>query len=123
MKKIRRTKQKELILSEIESLNAFFTAEELFARLRKKDPKLGIATIYRFLHNLKTKNQLHSYLCNRKAVYSKEESSHCHFVCQKCKKTTHLSIDSLDFLKNKIRGSVCHFQIDISGLCEDCSKN
>jgi Fur family transcriptional regulator, ferric uptake regulator len=119
-KQMRKTKQKELIEEEVKKLDSFFTAEELFKRVNQKDKKIGIATVYRFLRNLKKKEKLHSYLCNRKTVYSKEENNHCHFVCQKCGEIKHFDVKSLDFLK--IKESICHFQIDVHGTCKKCLK-
>jgi len=119
-KQMRKTKQKELIEEEVKKLDSFFTAEELFKRVNQKDKKIGIATVYRFLRNLKKKEKLHSYLCNRKIVYSKEENNHCHFVCQKCGEIKHFDVKSLDFLK--IKESICHFQIDVHGTCKKCLK-
>ena len=119
-KQMRKTKQKELIEEEVKKLDSFFTAEELFKRVNQKDKKIEIATVYRFLRNLKKKEKLHSYLCNRKTVYSKEENNHCHFVCQKCGEIKHFDVKSLDFLK--IKESICHFQIDVHGTCKKCLK-
>ncbi|MBU0456741.1 MAG: transcriptional repressor [Nanoarchaeota archaeon] len=120
IRKMRQTKQKKLIEEEIKKIESFFTAEELFHKVKKRDNKFGIATIYRFLRDLKKKEKLHSYLCNRKIVYSKDASSHCHFICQKCGEIKHFDVKSLDFLK--IQESICHFQIDVHGTCKKCLK-
>ena len=86
---------------------------ELFASEFLKDPRIK---------DLSDKRQIHSYVCNRKTIFSKEDKSHCHFICKKCGKIEHIKVNSLDFIKNKINGSICHFQIDVTGLCDDCSK-
>ena len=118
--KARNTKQKEILKEEIKKFNSFFTVEELLEKSKKKDPKIGIATIYRFLKELVKKRELHSYTCNRKTIYSIDKKSHSHFKCEKCGKTSHINIDSLDFIKNKIEGSICHFQMDVNGICKNC---
>jgi Fur family ferric uptake transcriptional regulator len=120
--KSRNTKQKEIIEYQIENTEAFFTAEDLYKKIIKIDKKIGIATIYRFLKNLKKRNLIHSYNCNKKIIYSKTKRSHCHFICKKCKKTSHLEINNLNFIKNKINKNICHFQLDIYGICEKCSN-
>ena len=122
VKKLRQTKQKELLNEEVKRFNSFFTAEELLIKINMKDSKLGIATVYRFLKDLSDKRQIHTYICNRKTIYSVDENSHCHFICEKCGKVEHINVSSLDFIKNRINGSICHFQIDITGLCNQCSK-
>ena len=37
-------------------------------------------------------------------------------------KVIHFDVDSLDFLKNKIPGSISSFQIEVKGKCEECLK-
>ena len=118
--KSRNTKQRELLREEVKRFNSFFTAEELLSKV--KDSKLGIATVYRFLNDLENVKEIHSYVCNRKTIYSIDEKSHCHFVCEKCGKVSHIEIKNLDFIKNKINGSICHFQIDIGGICNKCKS-
>ena len=116
----RQTKQKLMLRMELDKFGSFFTAEELHEKAKKKDKEVGIATVYRFLKELKNNNKIHSYLCNRKAVYSVSEENHCHFICQKCGKTMHINIDSIDFLKRNFEGEICHFQINVEGICDEC---
>ncbi len=120
VKKSRKTKQKELIQSEISTFTSLFTADELFDKIKKKDDTIGIATVYRFLKDLRKKKELHSYVCERKMIYSKDKNNHCHFICQRCEKITHFNIEKIDFLQTKIKGEICHFQIDVYGICDEC---
>ena len=55
-RKYRNTRQKELIEQIINSMNSFFTAEDIHKLTKKKDEDIGIATIYRFLKALKNEN-------------------------------------------------------------------
>lgn len=116
MEKKRNTKQKQIISEEIEKINTIFSAEELLMKVNKRDSKIGIATIYRFLKNYRG---FHSFICDRKKVYGRK-NNHCHFTCQKCGGVQHFEIDKLDFIKGKFEGNVCHFQIDVFGLCKKC---
>ncbi len=116
----RSTRQKKSLQAELDRIDTFFTAEELHKRAMKKDNQVGIATIYRFLNELKKEGRLYSYLCGRRTVYSKENRSHCHFVCERTGKIIHFDIDSLDFLKDKIPGDIKSFQLEVRGYCKDC---
>jgi len=123
-RKSRNTKQKELIEQIINSMNSFFTAEDIHKLAKKNDDKIGIATIYRFLNGLKNENKLYSYVCDRKTLFSKEKKSHCHFTCEKTGKIIHFDIDNIDFLKKvkeKIPGSISSFQLEVRGVCDSCS--
>ena len=122
--KTRNTIQKEKIQKEIDKFQTFFTAEELYQKVLKKEKNIGIATIYRYLKFLKEKKKIYTYTCNKKLIYSNEKRSHCHFECEESGKVIHFEIDSLDFLKNKIPGSITSFQIEIKGICNQCkTKN
>lgn len=113
---MRKTKQKQILEEELEKIIFFFSAEELHNKV--KDKNIGIATVYRFLKD----KQLYSYLCDRKKIYSKEKRSHCHFLCEETGKVIHFDISSLDFLKNKIPGTISSFQLEVKGRCKDCQK-
>jgi Fe2+ or Zn2+ uptake regulation protein len=91
-----------------------------FNKIKKKDSTIGIASVYRLLKELRKKEELHSYICERKMIYSRQKNNRCHFICQKCDKTTHFTVDKIDFLKTKIKGQICHFQIDVYSTCEKC---
>jgi len=117
-RKSRNTKQKEAIHKEIEKINGFFSAEDLY----KKVKNIGLATIYRFMKELRRKKKIYSYTCNNQLVYSKGKKSHCHFVCEETGKIIHFDVDSLDFLNNKIPGTISSFQIEVKGKCREHLK-
>ena len=116
----RNTIQKELIKKEIKLFHSFFNAEELYLQVSKKDSKIGVATVYRFLKKLAEDGKIHTYLCDRKTIYSSNIKSHCHFICKKCGDVEHINLKKVDFLQKGVKGDICHFQIDISGICEQC---
>ena len=100
---------------------SFFSAEEFFKRLEKKDTSLGIATVYRFLKEMRKRGKIHAYTCGRSLIYSVHKNAHCHFICEKCGKIAHFPLNSLDFLKKNVPGEICHFQLDVHGVCKECS--
>jgi Fe2+ or Zn2+ uptake regulation protein len=124
-RKSRNTKQKELLQEECSTFKEFFTAEDLFKKVKQKDLSIGIATVYRFLKEIKKNKKVFTYICDRKVLYSKEKNSHCHYICEKTGKVIHFEIDNIDFLKKvkeKIPGSITSFQLEVKGVCKDCHK-
>ncbi len=119
----RNTKQKEIIREEIAKLDSFFNAEELHEKVLSKDKNIGIATIYRYLNDAEKQGELYSYLCDRKKTYSKGKKSHCHFVCEETGKVIHFDVENIDFIKDKVPGTINSFQIEVKGICKDCKKN
>ncbi len=118
----RETRQKKLMQKELHGISTFFTAEEFFSKVNVKDRKIGIATAYRFLKQLRKEGKGHSFICNKKILYSTRGRGHCHFICEKCGNVEHLNLKSVDFLKEALKRNICHFQLDIHGLCGKCKK-
>ena len=116
----RKTDQKNFIEEEIKNLRSFFDAEELYKKVSKKNKKIGIATVYRFLKKLTEEGKIHSYSCDRKIIYSSNVKNHCHFICENCGNIKHINLKRLDFIQNEIKEDICHFQIDVTGICEKC---
>ncbi len=116
----RATKQKNLLKKVISTKKGFFSVDELFAETR--DQGVGIATVYRFLREMRDTGDINQYTCERKTIYSVVRNSHCHFVCESCGSTKHFEVSSLDFLKNKVPGVINSFQIETHGLCHKCSN-
>ena len=120
--KTRNTKQKEILNKEIAKFKTFFSAEQLHDRIKVVDENMGMATIYRHLKSLRKDGEIYSYTCQGKLVYSTENKSHCHYICEETGKVTHIEVDSLDFLKDKIPGSITSFQIEVKGICKKHTK-
>jgi len=118
----RATRQKEAIAQELKKINSFFNSEELHEKVKLKEKNIGMATIYRFLKKSNDKGDLFAYTCNRRIVYSKGKKSHCHFECEKTGKIIHFEIDNIDFLKDKIPGTITSFQLEVKGICNKCEK-
>ena len=47
-------------------------------------------------------------------------NNHSHFICEKCGIKKHIDIKNIDFIKKNIPGSICHFQVDVTGVCDKC---
>jgi Fur family transcriptional regulator, ferric uptake regulator len=114
------TKQKQDLYDVINTFSSFFNAEDLHEKVSEKNKKIGLATVYRFLKTQEEQGTIHSFLCDNRKIYSISNKNHVHFTCEPCGKKQHITAKKLDFLKTAVPGKVCHFQIDISGICEKC---
>ena len=117
---VRMTYQKKILYEEVKHLTSFLNAYELQAKATKKDKKIGLATTYRFLNTLEKEGEIHSFSCNDKKIYSNKKTSHAHFTCEKCGKLKHIILKNVDFLSEVMEGEVCHFQIELKGICSGC---
>jgi Fe2+ or Zn2+ uptake regulation protein len=114
----RNTKQKQELNKIVECMHTFFDADELHAKVESAG--ISKATVYRFLQENVKDGQLYTYLCDRRNIYSKDKTTHCHFICEKTGTIKHFKLDSLDFLKDKIPGKITSVSIEVKGICEDC---
>ena len=114
----RMTKQKRILYDEIKKFKSFFNAYDIHANCIKN--KIGLATIYRFLNNLENEGLVHSFICDNKKIYSNQKTGHTHFKCEKCGKIDHIDLKNADFLKDFIKNEICHFQIELTGICSNC---
>jgi len=113
------TNQKKLLYEQVKSFNSFFDAYEFHTKIAKKNKKISLATVYRFLNNLEKDGNIHHFICDNKKIYSNSTTNHAHFTCEKCGKVKHIKIKNADFLSDFV-DEVCHFQIELTGVCSDC---
>ncbi|MBT4539478.1 hypothetical protein HOI26_04890 [Candidatus Woesearchaeota archaeon] len=116
---VRLTKQKKQLNEAIMAINTFFTAQILFENVQRQ---VGLATIYRYLTDLEKLGKLHSFFCGGKKIYSTTAKSHVHFTCERCAEVTHITMKNADFLNNLVDHDICHFQLELVGVCQRCKK-
>jgi Fe2+ or Zn2+ uptake regulation protein len=114
------TKQKKMMHDEIQKASGFFDAIMFHSKLAKKE--IGIATVYRFLNELEKKGEIHAYMCDNRKIYSLSQKNHVHFTCEHCGKMEHLHPRNIDFLRDAFSGEICHFQINVAGVCKECVR-
>jgi Fe2+ or Zn2+ uptake regulation protein len=119
----RMTKQKQILQEEIGKSETFFSAEDLYQKIAKKDKGMGIATVYRFLKGLEESGGIHSFVCDNRKTYSISKKNHIHFECERCGMTKHLPAKNVDFLTAATGEEICHFQVNITGVCKRCQRS
>jgi Fe2+ or Zn2+ uptake regulation protein len=120
--KSRKTHQKELLKELILKEQNFFTAEILFKQALNSDPRIGIATVFRFLTDLRKRGEIHAFMCGKSYIYSCFKKSHCHFTCSICNQKKHFALSQLGAIQESIPGVMCHFTLEVEGVCESCSS-
>ncbi len=124
----RLTPQRIMVLSAIEDSDDHISAEEIYAQIVAKYPRVNISTVYRTLELLKrlglvTETDLGG---GRVRYHSAEKGHHHHLVCQECGAIIDLDESVLSSLKDtllreyKFIADLRH--LAIFGRCVDCSK-
>jgi len=124
------TKQRELILSELYNAGDHLTSEELYRNLQKNYPKtkIGIATVYRTLSLLETEKFVTTLISEKNAkkyeLSSKEH--HDHIICQDCGKIIEFMNEKIEIIQDSIAKSldfkVNYHSMQIFGSCKRCQK-
>jgi len=124
----RLTPQRVMILSAIENSDDHISAEEIYARISAKYPRVNISTVYRTRELLKqlglvTETNLGG---GRVRYHSAEKGHHHHLVCQECGAIIDLDESVLFSLRDtllreyKFIADLRH--LAIFGRCVNCGK-
>jgi Fe2+ or Zn2+ uptake regulation protein len=127
----RMTAQRRLILETLESFGGHPTADEVYAVVQKRDPRLNPSTVYRTLAWLESAGLVNH--CHLDAGPSGEHSErydpvtpveHHHFVCTTCGQVTEFEAPQLEAIKAEFgaahNAAVEKAALTIYGACVRC---
>jgi Fur family ferric uptake transcriptional regulator len=128
-KELKLTPQRVRIAETVFSAHKHFTAEQLYAWVKKVEPLVGKVTVYRTLEQLVESGMVDEFSL-KKGVSTYEHVAghdhHDHLLCVRCGKIEELSSPKLEKLKRdeaEKRGyEVISHTLKIYGLCPDCRK-
>ena len=126
--KPRLTKQRKIILEQLQSVRTHPTAEEIFKMVKKHLPGISLATVYRNLDFLEKNNKilkLKHKNNEQKAHYDGFPTQHYHLICKNCGAIIDIDDCGCVLLDNKKLGKKYGFKIDptsieIMGTCNKC---
>jgi Fur family ferric uptake transcriptional regulator len=132
-KETRRTHQKELITECLKDCDGeHLTAEEIYDRIRDRDQRISIATVYRNLRLLEEQGAVEKVCVDddSQAYYELSADdlphSHHHLVCRNCGGIFDFQPDLLDSLEHMIEEtedfSIADHRVIFYGTCSQCKK-
>ena len=117
MKIGRKTRQKETIQEIVENFDKSFRVEDIYGKVKSEG--IGVATVYRYLSDLRKEGKINYFVCDGRALYSKDRIQHTHFHCTECDRSTHIQDVKLP-LGKITNGKIESFQLEIRGICKTC---
>ncbi len=123
---LKSTGQRDDIARVFFDLGHHISAEELYAEVKKINPHVGYATIYRTLRLLKECELLYErHFDDTQARYEVAgERHHDHFICQGCGRIIEFENEDLERLQQAVARelgvSLTHHKMELYGLCADC---
>lgn len=123
-----KTKQKELIINIIKSINHEFTIKDIYNSLNNK---VGLTTIYRVIDNLVNENYINKRIDKNNITYYDylekcDNENHFFLKCNSCGNLTHVDCECINDLYNHINKNhkfkLNKENIIINGICNKCSE-
>lgn len=121
----RMTPQRKVILEELKKLEIHPTADELYAVVRRRLPRISLGTVYRnleLLSNMGLARKLKT--SGRKFRFDGDVDQHCHIHCVRCGRVDdfpHLEtgLESARFESTNGWNIIDH-HLEVLGFCPEC---
>jgi len=125
--KLKNTKQRMQILETLFENEGHTNIDDIYQLVKKKNPKIGYATVHRTLSLLKKLGIVEATkIGNQKILYEHKyaHSHHDHIICTKCGKIIEVASEELEKLQNQIakknKFKILDKKLIIYGLCDKC---
>lgn len=125
--KVNYSKQREIILDTLKENVVHPTAEYLYEKIKSKDPKISLATLYRNLNQL-TQNGIIKKIdgLETSSHFDHNTHKHYHFICSKCHRVFDISADVAPDLIEKTENTtgfeIQSHDIVFTGICKECKN-
>lgn len=116
----------------LDSMGEHLNPEEIYELVKKVDPEIGIATVYRTTKLFEEVGILNKIIfndgCTRYEIAQFEEDrhSHHHLLCTNCRKIIEVKMDLLNELEELIEKEydfeIHNHSLKFYGLCKDCKE-
>jgi Fur family transcriptional regulator, ferric uptake regulator len=123
--RFRLTPQRRALLDLIAEREGSFTAVELFQKARRRNPSLGLATVYRTVDLLRRTGSVRPLVGDARPAYVRcEPGHHHHLVCLRCggvEETELCGAPSSTELRRRYGFRAEGHELDVYGTCARCS--
>jgi Fur family ferric uptake transcriptional regulator len=115
----------------IENEGQHLTAEEIYDKVKRDCPEIGLATVYRTILLLEelgviSRLDLNDGCSRYEILHSNENHRHHHLICNNCHKVSEVQDDLLEDLEISIEKQYLFKILDHSvkfyGICDECQE-
>jgi Fur family ferric uptake transcriptional regulator len=124
---LKATRQRDEIVRALREAGSHVTVEELHQRVRRRNPRIGYATVYRTLRLLAESGWASARQFGERTArfeHRAEGEHHDHLICRECGKIMEFENDQLEALQNQIARQagfrVLEHKLEIYGYCQTC---
>jgi Fur family transcriptional regulator, ferric uptake regulator len=126
---LKNTKQRELIVRKLFFSQKHLSIENLYYLVKKVDPSVGIATVYRCIKILRKGNfiiEINSTGNNILYEFNFNDNHH-HLLCVSCEKVIEFISKNMKeeqlHLEKEYSFSLIYHRYELFGYCQDCRQN
>ncbi|MBI4721580.1 MAG: transcriptional repressor [Candidatus Stahlbacteria bacterium] len=128
-RKLKCTGQRDSILDVFLKTERHLTADEIYGLAKKRNPKIGYATVYRtlnLLYEVGLAREVNWGDGKIRYEHKYRHRHHDHLICTKCGKSIEVFDKQLEKIQAKLSREKefipTHHQLNIYGVCDKCRK-
>jgi Fur family ferric uptake transcriptional regulator len=124
----RPTRQRALVARALQRQPRAVSAQELHRSLRRDDPRLGLATVYRALEAQVARGTARRFerQGHVSAYVACPPGHHHHVICDRCQRVSEIPEDLLRSMLRAVEARdgfrIDHASLDLYGTCADCQR-
>ena len=125
MATLRNSKQRDAVFLNLTERYDHPTAEEVYFEVKKTNPSISLATVYRNLRLLESEGKILKIPTSEGDRFDGHTHPHSHFTCNGCKKVLDLDLKknlTAENLLEDFDGTVTGYELMFFGICPDCKK-
>lgn len=126
---VRMTHQREVILDELKRTRTHPTADELYTRVKKRLPRISLATVYRNLETLSNAGLVSKLeITGRQKRFDWNQEPHDHIICTICQRIDDIippmsGLGQLSDIPSDRHGyQLTGWRVEFFGICPDCQQ-
>jgi Fur family ferric uptake transcriptional regulator len=123
----RMTRQRKIILEELQKQKKHPSADEIYQMVRRHMPRISLGTVYRNLEVLVNMGEIQKLeLSGALKRYDWDTNRHYHIRCVRCDRVDDAPIAPLNQLEDELYGAtvfeIIGHNLEFTGLCPKCSE-
>jgi Fur family ferric uptake transcriptional regulator len=120
------TRQRRMILEELQSVVTHPSADAVYEMVRKRLPKISLGTVYRNLEQMVHEGLILKLDGGTQKRYDGNPKPHHHFRCLACGEMIDLPTVPLDDIRKIIYSltefEITSYELEFTGLCPKCKQ-
>lgn len=124
---LRMTRQRRAILDELQSMRAHPTADDVYARVRRRLPRVSLGTVYRNLERLSADGVIRTLtLAGKQRRFDGSPEEHDHVRCVRCGRIDDVPTSPMGDAAERIRRTLSYDiigrRLEFVGVCPKCRR-